>query len=131
MPTAADLSSIPAVEADQEFHAHMTAWRTADRSPRPKRSIAAAPPERGDVPKPEQGPEAPAPQPDAQTMADLKNRIQALEQAISELNKNLQQPLTVQSVPPSVPLAPPFCERRSVMDSRFSPVEFLRASRSR
>lgn len=111
LPSVAELSKIPADEANREFAAQMKAWRAPDH--RLRAAVAAA------VPAPAAAAAAPAipTTPIADTKSDtetreaetsaLTQRVEALEKSLVDLKQHLKQPPAAQITAPIVAAAAP------------------------
>jgi pilus assembly protein FimV len=91
LPTVAELSKIPAAEANHEFAAQMAAWRASDH--RVAHAVATAPAVADSKPDTDSRV--------AETTA-LTQRVASLEKALDELKQELKQPPVVQFAAPIV-----------------------------
>jgi pilus assembly protein FimV len=108
LPTVAELSKIPANEANHEFVAQMAAWRASDHRVAPAVATAPAATAAATVAAATTAPVAAAATPtisstpdsrEAETTA-LTQRVASLEKALDELKQDLKQPPVMQVAAP-------------------------------
>ena len=95
LPTVAELSKIPAAEANHEFAAQMAAWRASDHRVAP--GVAAAPAATAAATV---SPATTAPVAASAETAALTQRVASLERALDELKQDLRQPPVMQVAAP-------------------------------